>query len=138
MSEKISNDDVILQLKSKIDEKKALLKATERFTPVTNCSLELDGQRYNLNVISKEQIVYLMVKLNSLLMSAAKLNLQNEFQISGFSLADWMQDLTSRMAIVNRKAEQDKLRLLEEKLESRLSSDKKIELELAEISKLLQ
>ena len=138
MSEKISNDDVILQLKSKIDEKKALLKATERFTPVTNCSLELDGQRYNLNVISKEQIVYLMVKLNSLLMSAAKLNLQNEFQISGFSLADWMQDLTSRMAIVNRKAEQDKLRLLEDKLESRLSSDKKIELELAEISKLLQ
>ena len=137
MPDKMSNDDVILQLKSKIEEKKSLLKASEKFSPVTNCSLELDGQRYNLNVITKEQIVYLMVKVNTLLTSAKELGFDKEFEVGGFILSEWMQDLKSRMAIVNRKSEQSKLAVMESKLESLLSNDKKIELELQEIAKSL-
>jgi hypothetical protein len=73
------------------------------------------------------------VKLNSYLLSAKDLGLHNDFTISGFSLSDWMSDLNSRLMIVNRKTEEDKLRGLENKLHNLLSNDTKIELEINDI-----
>jgi len=133
MSKQEVNDKMILGLKKQIEDKKKALKASERFSPTTNCSIELDGSRYNINVLGKEQIVSLLVKLNSYLLSAKDLGLHNEFTISGFSLADWMGDLNSRLMIVNRRAEEDKLRGLENKLHNLLSVDTKIELEINDI-----
>jgi hypothetical protein len=128
------NDDVILKLKRDIETKKKLIKSSERFTPVTNCSLVLDNERYNLNVLGKDQIIPLMVKLNSYAMSADALGLSAELQYSGFSVEDWMTDLNARWAIINRTNEEVRLKALESKLHNLLSIDKKVELEIADIA----
>ena len=47
-----------------IEDKKAELKAAKRFTPLTNCVLDLDGQKYNLNVLQMADLQLLLVRLN--------------------------------------------------------------------------
>lgn len=138
MAKQNLNDKAILTLKKQIEEKKSALKTSERFSPVTNCSIEVDGNRLNIQVLSKEQLVNLLVKLNAYKMSATELGLLNEFIISGFSVTDWMKDLQSRLMNVNRTVELDKLKSLENRLHTLLSNDKKIELEIEEIASSIQ
>jgi predicted RNase H-like nuclease (RuvC/YqgF family) len=132
------NDEVILQLKKQIEEKKKSIKATERFQPVTNCSLELDGIRSNIQVLTKEQLVSLLVKLNSYKKSADELGMLSEYIISGYSIDDWISDVKSKYMNLNRKEEQENLRQKEMRLMQLLSGDKKIELELDEIANSLK
>jgi hypothetical protein len=126
------NDTKILNLKKAIEDKKKSLKVTEKFTPVTNCSIEIDGVRYNIQVLTKEQIIALMVKLNSYRLSAKDLGV--EFNMSGYSVDDWMTDLKSKYMNLDRKLEERRLKALEDKLHNLLSSDKKVELEIEDIA----
>lgn len=137
MAKKANNDDVILKLKKEIEEKKKLVKSSERFTPVTNCSLVLDDERFNLNVLGKEQIVPLMVKLNAYAKSAEELGLSDELEYSGFKVADWLTDLKARWGFINRAQEESRLKALEAKLDKLLSSEKQVELALADIANLI-
>jgi len=82
------NDQRILELKKQIEIKKDKLGKSSKFTPVTNCSIELDEVRYNIQVLNKEQLISLMVKLNSYLMSAKALSVSEEYTISGFHPSD--------------------------------------------------
>lgn len=131
------NDKVILELKKKIEEKKKQLKAADRFTPVTNCSLNLNGTRQNLNVAGKEILVNLLVNLNALKMSAESLNLLDQFKIDGFTVKDWMQDVQTKLTMVDRKLEEQRLKALETKLHNLLSVDKKVELEIEDLRNLI-
>jgi len=137
MAKTNKNDTTILVLKKQIQEKKDALKATEKFSPVTNCSLEIDNVRYNIHVLTKDQIVPLLIELNSYKISAEALGLLNDYNISGFSLKEWIQDLQAKLMNVNRKVEEDRLRKLEEKLHNLLSNETKVELEIEEIKSLL-
>lgn len=138
MTEKAENDVVILKLKEQIKEKKKLLETTKRFQPVTNCSIDIDGVRLNIQVLSKEQLVNLLVKLNIYKMSAKELELLNEFSISGFTVEDWMKDVQSKLMNLNRKEEENKLIAMENRLHNLLSGEKKVELEIQEIADLLK
>jgi hypothetical protein len=138
MATKNENDKVILGLKKQIADKKAALKATERFTPVTNCSIELDGVRSNIQVLTKEQLVFMMVRLNSYLLSAKDLGLVNDFSISGYSIESWLTDLKARLMNLNRQVEENRLKALEAKLHALLSNEKQIELEIDSIAQLLK
>ena len=80
----MSNDETILKLKASIKEKKEALKLSQRFTPITNCSLELDGKRYNLHVLDKWNLTYLLVVLNSYYKSAKELEVLDDFVLAGF------------------------------------------------------
>lgn len=131
------NDEKILQLKAQIEEKKKKIVKIKRFSPITNCSLEFDGVRYNLQVLTREQLVSIMVKLNSLKMSAIDLDLLDEYTISGYSVNEWIADIKSKMDIILQREEQSKLQVLENKLHTLLSNDKKVELEIGEIESLL-
>ena len=131
---KKNNDAVILKLKKDIEEKKKLIKSSERFTPVTNCSLVLDNERYNLNVLGKDQIIPLMVKLNAYAKSAEDLGVSDDLEYGGFKVEQWMTDLKARWAIINRTNEEARLKALENKLHNLLSLEKKVELEIADIA----
>ena len=128
------NDTVILNLKKKIDEKKKALKGAEKFSPVTNCSLEMDGIRNNIQVLNKEQIVFLLMKLQSYKTAAEVLGVLEDAFVSGYKIDDWIVDLKSKLMIVNRKVEESRLRVLEDKLDALLSNEKKVELELKDIA----
>lgn len=130
------NDERVLQLKEIIDKKRAELKAVNRFVPVTNCVLDLDNQKYNLNVLQLNDLKLLLVKLNMYFMSAKNLGII-ELELSGYNVAEWMTDIKSKIEIFEHKAKEAELKALEAKLDKMLSDEKKTELELDEIAALL-
>ncbi|MBR5604202.1 MAG: hypothetical protein IKW51_08335 [Bacteroidales bacterium] len=130
------NDERIMQLKQQIEEKrKELANQTGRFTPVTNCLLVIDKVTYNLHIESSE---LLLIKVNMMAMSAKDLGLDiSKVIISGYSLADWIDDIKNYMKVQSYKDEKRKLEKLEKQLDALLSDDKRTELEIDSIAALL-
>ena len=132
------NDDRILELKKQIDEKKKLLTEKRvRFSPETNCILDLYGSKYNLNVCGDDVLTMLMIKLNMYVMSANDLDIPVP-EISGYSVEMWISDIKNKLAVSGVKREENALKQMEAKLDKLLSDDKKTELEIDEIAALLK
>ena len=132
------NDEKILLLKNKIQQKKSELdKLNKKFTPLTSCSIEFEGERYNVHTLDKNKIIELTIKLNVLNKSALELGYENDYLISGFKMGDWLQDLKNKLEVISYKSKLKELKELESKLDNMLSDDKKIELELEEIENLI-
>ncbi len=130
-----NNDERVLQLKQVIDKKKTELKGSKKFAPLTNCVLDLEGQKYNLNVLQFNDLQLLLVRLNMYLMSAKDLGINLE--ISGYNITEWITDIRCKIEIFEYKKKEAELKTLEAKLDKMLSDEKKTELELDEIAALL-
>jgi len=138
MSEKqMTNDDKIMLLKSQIAEKKKGLKGKKKFSPLTNCSIELDGVRLNLQVLNREGLTHLLVKLNSYLLSAVDLGLDEEYVISGYVIDQWITDIKLKLEILKYEEEDRKLKLLESKLHVLLSNERQVSLAIEEIESMI-
>ena len=131
------NDSKIIELKKQIQEKREKLDSIKKFSPITNCSIEFNSIRFNIQATPKEQLIMLLVKLNSLKLSALNLEL-DEFTISGYKIEDWISDIKSKLDILSRKDEERKLKAMEDKLNDLLSNEKKVELEIDEIANSLK
>lgn len=133
------NDERIIKLKEIIEKKREELNNMHsRFAPKTNCILQLDGETYNLNV-STQNLTYLLVKINALVQSAELLNMSaEEVTISGFSLADWFDDIKSKKDSIDYRDKKRELTTIENKLNSLLSSDKQTELQIDSLEALLK
>ena len=132
------NDDRILELKKQIDaKKKSISEKKIRFIPETNCVLNMDGMTINLNVCSDDALLLLLIRLNSYLISAVDLGM-NDFEISGYSVIAWIKDIKSKLEVSGLKKEESDLKKMESKLDKLLSDDKKTELEIDEIAALLK
>ena len=130
------NDERILALKEKIDHKKEQIsKNPVRFNPVTNCSIDFRGQRYNINALNEEQCVVMLVELKAL--SNAARELKVELNFSGYSVEDWMEDLEAKISVLKAKSEERQLKVMEAQLEKLLSEDKRTELEIDKIEQSL-
>lgn len=129
------NDERVLQLKEIIEKNKSELKGEKKFTPITNCVLDLEGQKYNLNVLQLYDLQLLLVRLNMYLMSAKDLKINLE--ISGYNISEWITDIKCKIEIFRYKKKETELKALEAKLDKMLSDEKKTELELDEIAALL-
>ena len=132
------NDSKIMNLKVLIEGKKKELKKSKQFSPITNCSIELDGIRYNINVLSKEKLITLAVKLQSYMTAAKELGLLDEYIISGYRIEEWISDIKSKLDVLIQREEEKTLKFMENKLDKLLSEDKKTELELSEIENILK
>ena len=131
------NDERVLQLKKQIEEKKKYLAERKvKFTPETNCVLDLDGVKYNLNVCTDDMLIFLMNKLNMYVMSANDLDMPIPM-LSGYSVNLWISDIRNKLAVSGMKREENDLKIMEAKLDKMLSDEKKTELELDEIAALL-
>ena len=138
MSEKqMTNDDKIMLLKSQIADKKKGLKGKKKFSPLTNCSIELDGVRLNLQVLNREGLTHLLVKLNSYLLSAVDLGLDEEYVISGYVIDQWITDIKLKLEILKYEEEDRKLKVLENKLHVLLSNEKQVSLAIEEIESMI-
>ena len=129
------NDERVLQLKKLIETKRAEL-STQRFVPMTNCVLDMEDKKYNLNVLQEKELEFLMVKLNAYAMSAD--NLKINLVVSGYGVNEWLADISGKLAVITDKKKRDELKALEAKLDKMLSDEKKTELELDEIAALLK
>lgn len=132
-----TNDERILELKKQIEAKKEKLGKVSRFTPVTNCNIEVDGMRHNIQVLDKDQLISLMVKLNAYALSAKDLGVLYDYMISGYNVQEWISDIKSRIDILSKKHEEKALKIMEDKLVLLLSERKKVELEIDEIESML-
>jgi hypothetical protein len=128
------NDDRILLMRKQIAEKKEKIGKIGRFVAVTNLVLNLDGVTHNLNVLGsdKEKLQHLLIKLNSYLISAKALKLE-EVLYGGYTLEDWITDINGKLDFLSKKEEEKKLSVMEAKLAKMLSDEKQIELELDEM-----
>lgn len=129
------NDDKIVTLQSKIAEKKKSLKGL-KFVPITTCSIEWMGKRHNIHVLTRDDLVEMLVELNMYLMSAKDLKVELGL-ISGYKIQDWMKDVKMKLEVLAENEEMKKLRDLETKLSTLLSDDKRTALELDSIEALL-
>lgn len=129
------NDIKILNLKEQINTKREKLKRISRFNPITNCSIEINGVRYNINALNKQQLTDLMIDVNIKLMSVK--NLEIEYLLCGYKLEEWLGDIKSKLEVLSKRDEESKLKVLEDKLNKLLSEEKKVELELDEIENML-
>jgi len=129
------NDKKILALREKIQEKKDKIGKV-KFVPTTSCSIDWNGNRFNLHALNKDQLDFLLIYLNSCRLSMVDLGM-SKMIISGFSLMDWIADIKMKLAVISQKEEENNLKALESKLNTLLSEDKKTELELASIEGLL-
>lgn len=133
------NDDRILELKKQIEAKKTeLLNTKKKFTPETNCILELDGDgiKYNLNVLNTYQLTLLLIKLNAYQMSIKDLKISSPL-FSGYTIDLWISDVKNKIEVLGLKQKEMELKSAESKLDKLLSDEKKTELELDEIAGLL-
>lgn len=132
-----TNDQRILELKKQIESKKEKLGKSSRFTPVTNCSLELDNVRINIQTLNKTDLTMLLIRMNSFLISSKDLGVDKDFKFSGYSLEEWITDIRSKLEVMSRKDEEKLLKSMEDKLLKLLSDGKKVELEINDIESML-
>jgi len=132
------NDEKIMELKAQIKEKKEKLKKAKKFSPITNCSIEVDGVRKNLQVLSKDELISILIKLNAYRLSAIDLGLLDEYILSGYKLEEWVTDINNKLAMVIQREEENKLQALEIKLQNLLSNEKQVELEIGSIEEMLK
>ena len=130
----INNDNKILELKEQITKKKNLLGKAARFSPQTNCILNFQGATHNLNVLTKEQLIPILLSLESQYRIAVELEIEDEFILGNYKVLLWLEDLHSKLNYLNKKKEEAKLKAMEDKLSALLSNEKRVELELAEIA----
>ena len=134
----MNNDEKIIKLKQQIEDKRTKLGNLKRFTPITNCILELDWITTNIQILPKEKLALLLIKLNLFKMSIENLNMSlGEIIINGYNIGDWMSDILTKIDIISYKEEEQKLKTMESKLVELLSKEKKTELAIDEIEKML-
>lgn len=133
-----TNDERILELRKQINEKEKEVGRVMPFSPITNCNLELDGMRYNLHAMTKEQLVSTMVKLQSYLISAKTLDVSDELTFSGYHVSNWIEDMQSKFLNFKKADELKKLKVMKNKLDELLSDGKRTELELDDIALMLK
>ena len=61
----------------------------------------------------------------------------DKITINGYYIRDWMSDILAKINVISYKEEEQKLKTMENKLLELLSSEKKTELAIDEIEKML-
>lgn len=133
----MTNDERIISLKAEVAKRREELSEVKRFSPITSCTLTIDGVAYNLHALNENELVYIACKLNSLLTSLRDMHFAAPLILSGFDAEDWLDDIRgflTRMTVNRKKKE---LKDLEAQLDSLLSKDKKTELDLNNIEAAL-
>lgn len=129
------NDDLIMQLKEKVELKRKELN--EFSTPVykTRLVIDIDGQKTNINVLDEDGLKFLLVKLNMYRLSMKDLNIA--VQISGYEVQDWLDDIAAKLNTFTYKKRKKELEDTEAQLNLLLSEEKKTELEIERLAKIL-
>lgn len=126
-----NNDETILKLQEEIKLKRSTIEKVDKFKPVTNCNLFLNGTAWNLNATTIDGLHHLYASLTVLL------NVGVDYVINGFKLSEWITDIKSKLENMCVAIEKNRLVVLENRLKMLLSHDKRAEIELEEIKQLI-
>ena len=97
-----------------------------------------DVDKKSIRVMNVEQLKLLKVQLHMYEMAASDLDMDlDEFTISGFTIDKWMHDIDTQISVLTRAEKEKKLKETENTLNKLLSDDKRTELELEALAKML-
>ena len=137
------NDNLVVELLKKVEEKKAQIKKIKHPDFKTNLSLPIDGTntRVNLNVANLELLFRILVDLETRVeMSESvskKYDVVFENAWHGYTLEDWRDDVVMKIRQKQAQRQVDELKVVESKLNSLMSEDKRTNMELEKLSTLL-
>jgi len=139
------NDNLVSQLLKKVDEKKAQIDKIKNPSYTTNMSYPMiihgSANRINLNVADEEVLMWTMVGLETMIDKAAASATRhgvvytNDF--AGFKLSEWRDDIVLKLKQKQSQRQVVELRTIEKQLKGLMSEDKRTNLELEKLSKLL-
>lgn len=134
-----NNDDRIIELKKLIEKKeKEIVPAS--LASKTTLILEFNGRKYNLNVMTLSELQILFCQLQALQTANEKLSgfYTEPLLIGGFCVADWLDDIISKMNYLMTKNKKKELEAMKKQLDKLLSDGKRTELLLDEIMEKLK
>lgn len=129
------NDNLIMQLKEKVELKRKELNSFSIPAYKTNLVLDMDGQKTNINVLNEDGLRFLLVKMNMYRLSMK--DLEMSIQISGYDVIDWIDDINAKLSTFTYKKRKKELEDTEKQLDLLLSEEKKTELEIERLAKIL-
>lgn len=133
-----NNDERILKLQEQIEKAEEEALKLKKVSYITNCIIIIDSEKYNLHVLDEESLTMLLIKVNGYKLSALDLGLTPEdVKFGAYKLPEWIEDITTRIKVEKNNKHLKELKDAKETLNSLLSKDKKTEMKIAEIEKLL-
>ncbi len=141
---KQTQDQTVLLLIAKVQEKKESIKETENPNWLTNCSLQFEGENRNLRTIQlvpELLSIAAHIKVHEIGFKAACAELEvdtGEYKLFGYSPEKWMSDIRTRLNKLNIDKEKRNLVKLEEKLDKIISPELRAQMEIAAIEKELE
>lgn len=134
-------DKKVQELFDVVLKKKQEIAKLEKPNYITNMSITMEGNTYNLHTVDVikliEVLAYLSVKQTSFEEIAYSLNLKVKFKYGGFTYSDWESDIKQKIDILQINVRKKELNELESRLGSLISPELKRQMELQEIEKLL-
>ena len=124
MAKKNKRDVIILDLKKGIESKKEALLKSKNFKPKTNLVLKMDLGTKNLNVLGSNELLETLATIGHIPMVLKSLGI-NECPIIGngkYTIDEWIHDIKGKYELSVIRQEEDKLKVMESKLDKLLST----------------
>lgn len=148
MAKKATTDQKTLDLINEVKNRKAEIAKLSKPNWQTNCTFTfIEGNLNNAVNVHVESNVknligyaaHLLEKERSYSLAAKSLGIDDvpAFTWSGFSVADWVEDIKTRISQIQIASKKKKLEILESRLSAIISPELKAELELQAIAEEL-
>jgi hypothetical protein len=138
------NDDKIKELMALVAEKKKALGDKPKATWSTNAVFKYNSNEFfNLNTVKEpkvlvEALAFLMQRTTMITEASRALGVAaHNPEWGGYSVADWVSDFKTRLAIVNWETKKAELEATQVKLNTLVSEEARTEMEIDSIAKLL-
>ena len=139
------NDQKVLALFAKLNEKKKEIAKAEKPKWETNCSIGISNnlsEKRNIQVISDLQDIvelhsFLLMRENYWQESCRKLQINSPFKWQGYTVQEWTNDFVTRIAQIQISQKKKDLEKMEKTLNGLVSLEQRREMELAELEKAL-
>ena len=130
-----------------VKQKQKEIERAEKPKWVTSCTIGTnpDSVQDRVNIqtvtdIDKLILLYGFLELRNkeFFVACSELGIKKNFKWMGYLASEWKTDIKSRVAQININTKKKELEVLEGRLDKLISTEQRRELELAEISKLLE
>ena len=140
-------DQVIDELLKKVAEKKSKIGSVNRFQIKTNATICFDPVKnstniFNLHTMDENSLMLMLNRLEIMESNMQRMcdtyGLEYEtFTLHGYKLEDWQEDVMNLLQTKRTQRKLKELKVIEDKLSSLMSQEKKEMIEILAIMKLL-
>jgi hypothetical protein len=142
------DDALVLQLLAEVKRRKDEIQKVETAKWKTSCTLSLYkganvNDKINIQTVSDKSVLieiyaFILDKESSITRAQKELGCKDVVKLSGYSIADWKEDLKNKMNQLNLASKKTDLKNLEDRINALVTVDQRRKLELTAIQEELQ